>query len=407
MQVGAQSYKSFGAELRRRRLEANLSLADLEGLVYFSKSHLSKVENGLKSPSVDLARRCDEALKAGGALQALARRAPRNSTSRAPKQRAPMNDRLWPAHRSLESFGFSIPGGLDPLEAWRALYADIRRVGQTAAPATVIPLATSATESLRRIAFDLRSPLRQEALVLASRYAVYAGWMMQESGDDADAVAWTMRAVELAEAAGDAEVAAYSLVRKGLVALYGNDPAQTIHLAQRAQVLSHDPRVLGLAAQREAQGHAMAGQATASMDAVERARGHFARVEAPEHRELLVGTSTLDDPASMVEGWCLYDLGRPAAAAGVLAAQLARVPAAAQRSRCRWGSRLALSQTAIREVDAACATIEPVLQAAAMLDSATIRKDLRKLNAALSRWDDHPEVRRIVPALTAISTAQS
>ena len=64
----------FGTELRRRRMQSGLSLADLSRLVHYSKSHLSKVENGLKPPSIDLARRCDAAIGCDGALARLAPR---------------------------------------------------------------------------------------------------------------------------------------------------------------------------------------------------------------------------------------------------------------------------------------------------------------------------------------------
>lgn len=61
----------FGPELRRRRLAAGLTLDRLAALVHYSKSHLSKVETGQKSPTPELARWCDTALGAGGTLAAL------------------------------------------------------------------------------------------------------------------------------------------------------------------------------------------------------------------------------------------------------------------------------------------------------------------------------------------------
>jgi transcriptional regulator with XRE-family HTH domain len=55
----------FGEDLRRRRLEAGLTLTCLARLVHYSKGQLSKVERGIKMPSRDLARLCDVALDAG------------------------------------------------------------------------------------------------------------------------------------------------------------------------------------------------------------------------------------------------------------------------------------------------------------------------------------------------------
>ncbi|WP_311923013.1 helix-turn-helix transcriptional regulator [Microbispora sp. H10836] len=62
----------FGQELRRLRIASNLTLTDLANRVHYSKGQLSKVERGLKVPSRDLARLCDAALNAGGALVKLA-----------------------------------------------------------------------------------------------------------------------------------------------------------------------------------------------------------------------------------------------------------------------------------------------------------------------------------------------
>ena len=46
----------FGIELRRRRVEAGLSLDALPRLVHYSKGHLSKVENAVKGPRVRASR---------------------------------------------------------------------------------------------------------------------------------------------------------------------------------------------------------------------------------------------------------------------------------------------------------------------------------------------------------------
>ncbi|GAA0664249.1 hypothetical protein GCM10010193_14480 [Kitasatospora atroaurantiaca] len=58
----------FGSRLRELRSEQQLSLSDLARLLHYSKGYLSKIENGTKPVTPDLARRCDEALNAGGAL---------------------------------------------------------------------------------------------------------------------------------------------------------------------------------------------------------------------------------------------------------------------------------------------------------------------------------------------------
>ncbi|HKN95737.1 MAG TPA: tetratricopeptide repeat protein [Pseudonocardiaceae bacterium] len=62
---------TFGAELRRLRMAAGWSLADLADHIHYSKGYLSKVENGHAQPNEALATLCDAELRTGGTLSAL------------------------------------------------------------------------------------------------------------------------------------------------------------------------------------------------------------------------------------------------------------------------------------------------------------------------------------------------
>lgn len=59
---------TFGGALRRIRRENGVSLSILGLVVHYSKGHLSKIENGIVPPSLELAEACDAALQAGGQL---------------------------------------------------------------------------------------------------------------------------------------------------------------------------------------------------------------------------------------------------------------------------------------------------------------------------------------------------
>ncbi|MFD7614021.1 helix-turn-helix domain-containing protein, partial [Streptomyces sp. NPDC059828] len=61
----------FPAQLRRLRQERGLSLSDLSRLTHYSKGYLSKIETGAKRATIDVARRCDQVLRADGELLAL------------------------------------------------------------------------------------------------------------------------------------------------------------------------------------------------------------------------------------------------------------------------------------------------------------------------------------------------
>ncbi|MFD5426230.1 helix-turn-helix domain-containing protein, partial [Streptomyces sp. NPDC127084] len=61
----------FPAQLRRLRQERGLSLSELSRLTHYSKGYLSKIETGAKRATIDVARRCDQVLRADGELLAL------------------------------------------------------------------------------------------------------------------------------------------------------------------------------------------------------------------------------------------------------------------------------------------------------------------------------------------------
>ncbi|MFD8551000.1 helix-turn-helix domain-containing protein [Streptomyces fradiae] len=82
----AHGAETFPAHLRRLRRERGLSLADLARRTHYSKGYLSKIETGAKRPTADVARLCDEVLRARGGL--LRRMAPPTGPSPAPGRHA-------------------------------------------------------------------------------------------------------------------------------------------------------------------------------------------------------------------------------------------------------------------------------------------------------------------------------
>jgi tetratricopeptide (TPR) repeat protein len=62
---------TFGAELRRLRRAAGLSLSDLSSRVHYSRGYLSKIENGVAKANAALASSCDNELTANGLLLSL------------------------------------------------------------------------------------------------------------------------------------------------------------------------------------------------------------------------------------------------------------------------------------------------------------------------------------------------
>ncbi|MFE4592656.1 helix-turn-helix domain-containing protein [Streptomyces laurentii] len=415
-----EAWVRFGPELRRRRLEAGMTLDGLAARVHYSKAQLSKVETGRQRPTPELARLCDGAVGAGGELAALV---PAGSRSARPSRRLVVTAGAAsalalgaPAHAAAPGPGTAparnvahtaaleaadaVGGQL--LDGVQALFEQFRRLGQTAPAAAVLPGLAAQTRSLPALALGAGAGTARGLYVLASRYAEFTGWMAQESGDDTAALAWTDHAVGLAEAAGDRDLAAYALVRRALIAFYVGDARATVDLVQAAQKSRLPARIRGLAAQREAQGHALAGDRDACLRALDRARALLDRASGPgPDGRPVIGTTHVGDPAAMTAGWCLLDLGLPAEAAAALDREVARIPAHAVRTRVRYGARQALSHAVAGEIDHACALARPLLSESGALVSATIRTDLHRLSRVLGRHRGNAAVRALSPDLAA------
>jgi transcriptional regulator with XRE-family HTH domain len=419
----------FGATLRRYRVAAGLSLSDLARRVHYSKSHLCKIETGRRGASLDLARRCDAALDAGGALSSLVPPAGIRSLSPATEPSydqwiirvdgsgrggfGAVANRESPRADSISPLTWAMPPGIvarhrksRELSLFRSIFDEMRRLGHGMAPAALLPILIAQTHALRLLASTSGMPARAEALFLASRFAEYTGWLAQEAGDDQGALWWTDRAVEFASACGDTDLAAYALERRGLVAMYRYDARETIAVTQRAQAARCSARVRGLAALREAQGHALAGDYGRCRRALDRGAGLLGSGGADLGEQPALGTTTIANPVAMVTGWCLHDLGRPRAAAELLRTELASLPEHAHRTRARIGVRYSLALVADGELQEGCAVVEGVLDAVVMADSATVRVDLRRLAQELNRRSTDRTVKRLMPRLIgALSTA--
>ena len=413
----------FGEELRKRRTTASISLTQLSRMTFYSKGFLSKVERGLQPASRELARMCDTALGADGQLSALAsgtgayvaeagetQSREEIATGRGKVSRRRLIETgllLIPASQIREA---PKTGQIDDSTLtgiFRPLFDQYRRIGQVANAGLLLPALSAQAQALLELAQDAGPRTRRDLLQLAARYAEYAGWLAQEADRDDLALHWTQQAGDLAIAGGDPEFARYGLVRHALVTLYRGDWTRTIELARQAKDGVTSPRILGLAAQREAQGHALGGDYGSCMRSLDRAQALLA-IDPGDASRPVTGTSAVANPVALAQGWCLYDLGRPKAAAEVLDHELATLPEEAARSRGRFGARRALAYAAIGEVDHACHLTVGLLDSGAGLGSATISKDLRRVARALQRHPKNPSVRDLSPRLwTAVGTTIS
>ncbi|NEC08690.1 helix-turn-helix transcriptional regulator [Streptomyces sp. SID7909] len=400
----------FGPELRRLRVEANLSLRGLSAALNYDKGYLSKVERGERSASPELARRCDAFLGANGELRRLVPDPDTESADTAAQGLLHLGRRTVLAAGTgsvldlgLKLGGRTAPTTTDPLFlSFQAQFGQLRTLGQSTAPKVLLPLLETQTRLVAGLAAGASSATRAPALLLASRFAEFTGWMAQEAGNTSAALGWTAEAAELADAGGDPHLGSYALVRRALVTFYDGDAASTIALSRRAQGRHLPPRIRGLAAQREAQGHALLGEERDCLRGLDNARELLHRDGAESGVGPALGTTHVSDPAAMTTGWCMYDLGRPAAAAEILDRECRRLPAHALRTRARYGFRRSLAHAAAGEVEHACAIAGELLGVMPAVPSATVNTDVRRLARELSRFRRNQAVRDLQPALARV-----
>ncbi|MFJ2780543.1 MULTISPECIES: helix-turn-helix domain-containing protein [unclassified Kitasatospora] len=393
----------FGPELRRLREGAGMTLQQLADVTSCGRADLSKIERGAVSPTMNLVQCCDAYFDAGGRLRwtfsaevesAAKKSKPARRQVIATGVGSLLAARLAEGERADRvSDGELPPGALHQDQLHR-----MKQLGQSLAPSAMLPVLRSQASTVIALASRTTGPSRAGLLVTASRFAEYIGWVAQEDGDEAGALNATAEAVELARAGGDEHLADYVLVRRALVSYYNGNAARTIALAQQAQHSGAPPRIRGLAAQREAQGHALAGDERACGRALDQARDLLA-VEGSTQDNLVLGTTQLVDPVSMVTGWCLYDLGRPRQAADVLERECRRIAPHALNTRTRYGLRHALVLAASGEVENSCETARDLLAFMSVMPSATVRTDVCRLGCEWSRFRGSPAVRELRPAL--------
>jgi transcriptional regulator with XRE-family HTH domain len=394
--------ESFGALLRECRAAAGISMGELARRVNYSKSYISKIENDLKPPNATLARICDSVLDAGGALIEAAHEA--RARHRAASGALDRRQMLAGAGAVL---GIALAGGPRPLlddrvvAGLRASFEQLRTLGMQTSPAVVLESLVTQTHTVHALARGNPEPIRSRLLLLAARMAEYTGWLSQEAGHEQQALSWTRHASELGRAGGDREIASYAFVREAGLALYRQDPIATIDLARQAQKLGRaGSRTFGLAARREAQGHALAGDRDAFERAMDRAAESMTSTVDSSAYPVL--GSTAPDPLALARGWSLADLGHVGEAAALLEDELARIPATNRRTRARFGVRRSLAHALDGEIDESCRTLAETLDDVARVDSATVRTDLRELARCLSRWRSHHTVREIYPELNRV-----
>lgn len=153
-------HQDFGAALRRARIEAGLSLADMAKQVNHSRGYLSKIENGVSTPSVQMARRCASVLAVGADLAALVPAKPaRKAAGGGPV--LPIGTEAGSACAPLVGRFGELSPELEP--RYVQIFQRLRELGRRAQPAVVLPMLGTQVAVLRRYIETADEPRRRQA----------------------------------------------------------------------------------------------------------------------------------------------------------------------------------------------------------------------------------------------------
>jgi hypothetical protein len=251
----------FGAELARLHRARGLSLHALARMSHYDVGYLSKVVNGHKRGSRELALDLDGHLAADGALLAVWEQSARPPIPvvpiASPAPDADLCDRIARA--------VSEPWHADlPVVGWfEHTLAEHRRVNDLVGARPLIGPIHSQLRVVAEFTRTARGDLAGSLADLTAQYAQFLAWLCIENHDHAAATAWYDRARDWAEEAGNPDMAATTLSMKAHLAWSLGNPRRCVCMAQAARWYDKriTPGMQGMAAQMEARGHALAGDA--------------------------------------------------------------------------------------------------------------------------------------------------
>jgi len=241
-------------------------------------------------------------------------------------------------------------------------------------------------DRLRRSA---RGALRRDMLRIAALYAEFFGWLREENGDLTSAGQWTARSLEQGQAADDRDIVAYAYVRMSQLAEVDGDADRVIGLARAAQrEQGMSARVRAMALQKEARGHARAGDDTACLSRLDQVAEIADGLDPVIGDEYEIGYCYSRYHVGLQRAACLLTLNRPREAV-----RQYRVTRPTWGFVCHWeqgvhAAKLAFALASCGELDEAAATGFEALDMAGAADSVLIRAELGRLR----QWADVPAI---------------
>jgi transcriptional regulator with XRE-family HTH domain len=264
----------FGELLKQLRGERGMSLRELARLVHYDPGYVSRIENGTRTPSEDLARCCDEMLGARGdligaaLLDAAAARDTKPSATTELLRRIQASDitegSLTTLHATVYELCCQYP------------YRDAAK------------LRAEAHDWMREVARVLRQPVglhqHRELLTAAGWLALLVGCLEYDLGMRAGAEATRTAAFQLGTEAGATEIVGWTYEMSAWFALTQGRYTAVIDAVNGGQAADRGHSVQVQLAGQEAKALARIGDARGMHEALDRGRTILDRLPVPDAR---------------------------------------------------------------------------------------------------------------------------
>jgi transcriptional regulator with XRE-family HTH domain len=352
----------FGYELRRLRRAAGHSLKAFAQLVHYDPSYISKLENGLKRPTHDVAIACDNVLDSGRRLQSLIS--------------------MWqPSLRIAENDTTNItPEGVLIFES---LLSTFIQADATLGPHAAIGGVREQSKVITKLISGAPSSIRHDLLRLGVRYAELAGWLLQDSEDLKSATVWSLRALDMAAELGDPQLLSYCWMRRSNIASDAGLATESLTLARAAlrDATRLTPTLRAVAFRQLANAAVLNGQADECAHAIDSAllELNHSNDDAPDS----IATYCSDSYVRSEGAACWTKLGHLDSAIKLLVDAIKQWPNGQQRDRSLAQARLANAYLLDGEIEQACSEAAEALVLLQSVRSMRATRELRRLQQSL------------------------
>jgi transcriptional regulator with XRE-family HTH domain/tetratricopeptide (TPR) repeat protein len=369
------STEAFGEALRRIRRERGVSLRWLSAKAHVDFGYLSKIENGHRRGTPEVARAVDTALRAGGELVAIV------NSERAERVRTavpfdPMR------RRTLIRWGLAAPVvaglgglGLDPARIGKVGANDAARLRAAAVRLRTLGHRHGG-ESLWQAAHSwvgdgyamlehgtYSEAVGQQLLKATGRMQMCSGWLAFDTGRHEVARSCYTEALALARQAGDPGVEMHALVNLAFQSNALGRPREALRFVEAAERVSAMPGSPARASAMPQMRRAIASALSADPISADKAMACARKVLDRDSDKPIEDWCSFLSPAELdgVEATCAIAVGRPRYAATLLEQAIAAHDDGYARNRALYRVRLAHARLDAKTVDGAVAAADAAL----------------------------------------------